>query len=257
MVTAVILAGGFGTRLAEETQVVPKPLVEIGGMPIIWHILKIYAHNGVNEFIICLGYKGNLIKKFFNDYAILNSDICIDLAKDETRILRSRSEDWKVTLIDTGQDTMTGGRLKRIGDHLSIGEPFCMTYGDGVGDIDIAGAIEFHRSHGKLATVTSVTPPGRFGVLDVAGDHVNGFREKIASDQYKINAGYFVLETGVLDFIEDSKSIWEKEPMAALAAQGEMKAWHHNGFWMPMDTLRDKEALNQLWASGTAAWKVW
>ena len=257
MTKAVILAGGLGTRLAEETHMLPKPLIEIGGSPIIWHIMKIYYHHGIREFIICLGYKGNLIKKFFHDYMLLNSDVRVELSDNKIHILKKLTEDWSVTLIDTGLETMTGGRLKRVGDFLNSNEPFCLTYGDGVGDIDISAALKFHREQGRLATVTAVTPPGRFGVLDVNGTVVKGFREKIASDQYKVNAGYFVLETGVLDYIKDDKTIWEQEPMAQLSEKGHMNAWHHDGFWMPMDTLRDKVSLNQLWANGSAPWKVW
>lgn len=254
---AVILAGGLGTRLAEETVLRPKPMVEIGGMPIIWHIMKTYSYHGIREFVICLGYKGEEIKTYFRNYASRMSDIRVDVISSEVDILNSRAEDWTVALIDTGLNTMTGGRIKAVGPYLNPGEPFCMTYGDGVGNVDIKGAIAFHKSHKRLSTVTAVTPPGRFGVLDIKGDTVLGFREKIASDQYRINAGFFVLETGVLDYIEASDSVWEQEPMIRLAADDQMRSFEHQGFWMPMDTLRDKQTLERLWARGEAPWKVW
>lgn len=257
MTQAVILAGGFGTRLSEETARLPKPLVEIGGMPVLWHIMKIYAYHGITDFIVCLGYKGHVIKQFFNEYALLNSDIKVDLASGMTSVLSNRAEDWSVTLVDTGLKTMTGGRLKAVADYLKPNQSFCMTYGDGVGDVDISALLEFHASHGKLSTVTAVTPPGRFGVLDIKESSVQGFREKIASDQYKINAGYFVLEPAVLDYIDGPESAWENEPMTKLALNGEMMAWDHSGFWMPMDTLRDKQTLDDKWSRGDAPWKVW
>jgi len=254
---AVILAGGFGTRFSEETSRIPKPMIEIGGMPILWHIMKNYSHHGINDFIICLGYKGNIIKQFFDDYAMLNSDLRIDLEAKETVVLTSRSEPWKITLVDTGLNSMTGGRLATVGTYLEPNKPFLMTYGDGVGNVDISSLIKYHIRHGKKATVTAVTPPGRFGVLDIVEGSVHGFREKFASDQYKINAGFFVLEKSVLDYIEASDTVWEKEPMEKLAQDGELMAWDHTGFWMPMDTLRDKQSLEQKWFSGSAPWKVW
>lgn len=254
---AVILAGGLGTRLAEETQIRPKPMVEIGGRPILWHIMRHYARHGVDEFVICLGYKGDLIKKFFLDYSSSLSDFTIDLSKNEVTMHNERSESWKVTLVDTGASTMTGGRIKRVIPYIDPGKPFCLTYGDGLSDVDISATIDFHKAHGKLATVTAVTPPGRFGILDVDGDDlVTGFREKIASDQYRINGGFFVLDPRVADFIADDATIWEEEPMREIATAGQMKAWNHRGFWQPMDTLRDKQSLVKMWNDGNAPWVV-
>lgn len=253
---AVILAGGLGTRLSEETGLRPKPMVNVGKMPILWHIMKIYAHHGVDEFIICCGYKGEEIKAFFRDYAIGKSDFTVRTSDGSIDVHHKRAEDWKVTLVDTGERTMTGGRIKAIAAYLDD-EPFCLTYGDGVGDVDIAGSIAFHKTHGKLVTVTAVTPPGRFGVLDVEGDSVLGFREKISSDQYRINAGFFVCDPKVVDYIDGPQSIWEQEPMRHIAEAGEMRAWPHEGFWMPMDTLRDKQQLEEYWSGGSAPWKVW
>lgn len=253
---AMILAGGFGTRLAEETSVRPKPMVEIGGRPIIWHIMRHYAHHGINEFVICLGYKADYVKKFFFDYAATLSDFTVDLASHEVHVHNRRAENWKVTLIDTGQNTMTGGRIKRAIDYVDPDSPFCLTYGDGLSDVDITASIEFHKSHGKLATVTAVSPPGRFGVLDIQNEHeVVGFREKIASDQYRINGGFFVLDPKVADVIDDDDSIWEQEPMRRLSASGDLRAWNHDGFWQPMDTLRDKMHLEDLWNSGNPPWR--
>ena len=254
---AMILAGGFGTRLAEETDIRPKPMVEIGGRPILWHIMQHYAQHGVNEFIICLGYKAEYIKKFFLDYASSLSDFTVDLATHEVEIHKRRAEDWKVTLIDTGRDTMTGGRIKRAIQNAGIDEPFCMTYGDGLSNVDISSLIAFHKTHGKLATVTAVTPPGRFGVLNIHGeDKVVGFREKIASDQYKINGGFFVLDPKVKNFIDGDEIVWEQEPLLGLASAGELRAWNHDGFWQPMDTLREKLLLEDLWNSGSPPWRV-
>lgn len=251
---AVILAGGYGTRLAEETGSRPKPMVEIGGRPIIWHIMQLYAAHGIKEFVICLGYKGELIKKYFLDYAATSSDLTVDLATGNVEVHRKPTEDWKVTLLDTGQNTMTGGRLKRAISCIED-DIFCLTYGDGLSDVNITASIDFHRSHGNLATVTAVTPPGRFGVLDVQnGAQVCGFREKIASDQYQINGGFFVLNRGVSSYIEDDNSIWEADPMVRLARDGELMAWEHQGFWQPMDTLRDKKVLENLWEKGSAPW---
>lgn len=252
---AVILAGGFGTRLSEETEIIPKPMVEIGGRPILWHVMKIYAAHGIKDFVICLGYKSEYIKKFFLDYAPTLSDFTVDLRSRKVEFHNQRAEDWRVTLIDTGRDTMTGGRIKRAIEEVGIDEPFCMTYGDGLSDINISGLIKFHQSHGKLATVTAVTPPGRFGILDIdEDDSVSGFQEKVASDQYRINGGFFVLDPKVKDFIEGDRTTWEQAPMRDLAAVGELKAWNHVGFWQPMDTLREKRLLEDLWKSGNPPW---
>ncbi len=253
---AMILAGGFGTRLAEETDVRPKPMVEIGGRPIIWHIMKHYAYHGINEFVICLGYKAEYVKKFFLDYAASLSDFTVNLGTHEVEVHKRRAEDWKVTLVDTGHDTMTGGRIKRALEHVATNEPFCLTYGDGLSDVDITASIAFHKSHGKLATVTAVTPPGRFGVLEISDDNqVTGFREKIASDQYRINGGFFVLDPDVKKYINGDETVWEQEPMNRLASDGELRAWNHDGFWQPMDTLRDKMLLENLWKSGNPPWR--
>lgn len=253
---AMILAGGFGTRLAEETDVRPKPMVEIGGRPMLWHIMNLYAQHGINEFVICLGYKAEYVKKFFLDYAASLSDFTVDLGSQGIEIHKKRAEDWKVTLVDTGRDTMTGGRVKRALEYVDPSEPFCLTYGDGLSNVDISASIAFHKSHGKLATVTAVTPPGRFGVLDISEDaQVSGFREKIASDQYRINGGFFVLDPKVREFISDDSTVWEQEPMIGLADAGELKAWNHEGFWQPMDTLRDKRYLEGLWDSGNPPWR--
>ena len=254
---AMILAGGFGTRLAEETDVRPKPMVEIGGRPIIWHIMKHYEHHGITEFVICLGYKAEYIKKFFLDYAATLSDFTVDLNNQSIEVHKQRAENWKVTLVDTGRDTMTGGRIKRAIEYVKPDEPFCLTYGDGLSDVDITASIDFHKTHGKLCTVTAVTPPGRFGVLDIRDNQqVVGFREKIASDQYRINGGFFVLNPGVTDFIEDDSTVWEQDPLVGLAEKGELRAWNHNGFWQPMDTLRDKLYLDDLWNGGNPPWRA-
>ena len=252
---AMILAGGFGTRLSEETDIRPKPMVEIGGRPILWHIMQSYAQHGINEFVVCLGYKAEYIKKFFLDYAFSLSDFTVDLATHEVEVHTRRAENWKITLIDTGRDTMTGGRIKRAIQSVKIDEPFCMTYGDGLSDVDIGASIAFHKAHGKLATVTAVTPPGRFGVLDIHNENeVTGFREKIASDQYRINGGFFVLDPRVEEFINDDETVWEQEPLLSLASAGELRAWNHDGFWQPMDTLREKILLEKLWNSGSPPW---
>jgi len=255
---AVILAGGFGTRLAEETALKPKPLVPIGDMPILWHIMKIYSHHGVNDFIVCLGYKGELIREFFLNYSLMRSDVTVDIGKNSFEVQQHRSENWRVTLADTGADSMTGGRIKIASKYLQDDDTFCMTYGDGVGNVDITKLIAFHKRHGKEATVTSVTPPGRFGVLDISGENqVLGFREKIASDQYQINAGFFILSASTIDRIDDAKTVFEKKPMESLARDGQLMSFAHSGFWQPMDTLRDKIRLEELWASGDAPWAVW
>jgi glucose-1-phosphate cytidylyltransferase len=254
---AVILAGGFGTRLSEETTVKPKPLVEIGGFPILWHIMKTYSEHGVRDFVICAGYKGSMIKDYFYNYSTRMSDMTVSTAMGECTFHKKPDEDWKVTIVDTGADAMTGGRLAAVADYLDDGEPFCMTYGDGVGNVDITASIAFHKAHGKKATVTAVTPPGRFGVLDIDGTHVKGFREKISSDQYRINAGYFVLEKSAISYVADALTSWEDAPLQQLAAEGELEAFEHLGFWQPMDTIRDRSQLEKLWAGGNAPWKIW
>lgn len=253
----VILAGGLGTRLGEETSFRPKPMVEIGGMPILWHIMKTYSHFGLNDFIICLGYRGYMIKEYFTNYFLHTSDVTLDLARNHMEIHETRSEPWRITLVETGTDTMTGGRLKAIRPYLVEGEPFCFTYGDGVADIDIGALTAFHRSHGARATITSVVPPGRFGALELDGSKVTSFREKPAGDGGRINGGFFVADPSVLDLVEDAQSVWEQRPLMALAAQGELHAYQHDGFWQPMDTLRDKLYLESLWEKGSAPWKMW
>ena len=253
----VILAGGFGSRLGEETAVRPKPMVEIGGMPILWHIMKIYSAAGLNDFIICLGYKGYIIKEYFANYFLHNADVTIDLAKNDMQIHQAWSEPWRITLVETGTATMTGGRLKAIRPYLEPGEPFCFTYGDGVADIDIADLVRFHRSHGLRATITSVAPPGRFGALEFDGDRVTSFREKPAGDGGQINGGFFVADPSVLDLIEGPETIWEQAPLERLAHGGELMAYRHTGFWQPMDTLRDRVHLEELWNAGHAPWKRW
>ena len=253
----VILAGGLGSRLGEETSVRPKPMVEVGGMPILWHIMKIYSAAGINDFVICLGYKGYIIKEFFANYFLHTSDVTIDLSVNSMEVHRSRSEPWRITLVDTGAATMTGGRLKAIRSHLTEGEPFCFTYGDGVSDIDIAALIAFHRDHGKRATITAVAPPGRFGSLGFEGDFVTSFLEKPSGDGGRINGGFFVADPSVLDLVEGPEVPWEAAPMETLAANRELVAYHHHGFWQPMDTLRDKLYLQELWDTGKAPWKSW
>lgn len=253
---AVILAGGLGTRLSEETEARPKPMVEVGGRPIIWHIMKMYSSFGVNDFVVCLGYKGYQIAEFFANYYLHLSDVTIDIGKNTVEVHHSRAEDWRVTLVDTGPDTMTGGRLKRVRDQVA-GEHFCMTYGDGVSDVDIGALIEFHKREGRDATVTAVRPPGRFGALAVEGTRVDGFIEKPQGDGSWINGGFFVLSPKVLDRIDNDQTTWEREPLEGLARDGELSAFFHEGFWQPMDTLRDKRFLEDLWTSGQAKWKRW
>jgi glucose-1-phosphate cytidylyltransferase len=253
----VILAGGYGTRISEETQNRPKPMVEIGGHPILWHIMKIYSHYGFNDFVICLGFKGYVIKEYFANYALHTSDVTFDLTNNQIITHERSTENWRVTLVDTGMETMTGGRLKRVARYLDSDEPFCMTYGDGVGDIDIRKLVEFHRNHGKKATVTAATAPGRFGALRMTGTSVNGFQEKPAGDGAWINGGFFVLSPAVLDLIASDSTVWERDPMERLAADSELAAYKHHGFWQPMDTLREKNYLEALWESGKAPWKVW
>lgn len=254
---AVILAGGRGTRLAEETSLRPKPMVEIGGKPILWHIMKIYASHGITDFVVCLGYRGWQIKEFFLNYALHASDIEVDLANGQVEVLRPAAEPWRIALIDTGEDTQTGGRLRRVGHLLSEQAAFCMTYGDGVGDIDVRASIAFHQQHGGLATVTSVTPPGRFGALQREGSRVSAFVEKPAGDGGAINGGFFVLSPAVLARIEDDATVWEQGPLRGLAKDGQLHAFEHRGFWQPMDTLRDRGQLEQLWDQGQAPWKTW
>jgi glucose-1-phosphate cytidylyltransferase len=254
---AVILAGGLGTRFSEETSARPKPMIEIGGRPILWHIMKIYAAHGINEFVICCGYKGYVIKEYFANYFLHMSDVTFDMAKNEMQVHQKRAESWKVTLVDTGDASMTGGRLLRVRDHLQDEGAFCMTYGDGVGDVDITASIAFHRAHGRLATLTAAAPPGRFGALELDETRVASFLEKPEGDGGTINAGFFVLSPKVLDYITDDATIWEQEPLRRLADEGELFAFHHGGHWQPMDTLRDKIHLEQLWSSGEAPWKVW
>ena len=255
---AVILAGGIGTRLSEETQVRPKPLVEIGGRPILWHIMKIYAAHGIREFVICCGYKGHLIKDYFAGYFLHQADCRFDLRTNRMEVLRSCAEDWSVTLIDTGENTMTGGRLKRVREYIGDGT-FCMTYGDGVGNVDLAALTRFHHDQGVLATVTAAQPPGRFGALTLesAQPRVSEFLEKPGGDGMWVNAGFFVLEPKVLDYIDDDSTIWEKKPLEALAHERTLAAYRHQGFWQPMDGLRDKVYLEELWSTGNAPWKVW
>lgn len=253
---AVILAGGFGTRLSEETELKPKPMVEIGGRPILWHIMKIFAHHGVEEFIICLGYKGYVIKEFFVNYGLHLNDITVNLANGSVEVHQHRAENWRVSLIETGLETMTGGRLKRIKEFIG-GEDFFMTYGDGVSDVDLSALKAHHQASGCLATVTAVVPPGRFGSLKVENSKVNSFEEKPAGDGNTINGGFFVLSPKVLDYISDDKTIWEREPLEKLASEGQLSAYKHEGFWHAMDTLRDKRQLEHLWTAGNAPWRLW
>lgn len=253
---AVILAGGLGTRIIEESHLKPKPMIEIGGKPILWHIMKIYSHHGINDFIICLGYRGYVIKEYFANYFLHMSDVTFDMAQNRMEVHQNSAEPWRVTLVDTGPDTLTGGRLKRVRDHLGD-EAFCFTYGDGVADIDIAAKLAFHRGHGKLATVTAIQPPGRYGALSIDAGRVLSFQEKPAGDGAWINGGFFVLEPRVIDYIDGDRTSWEANPLVELAAQGELMSYQHRGFWQPMDTLRDKNNLEDLWATGRAPWKVW
>ena len=254
---AVILAGGLGTRISEETALKPKPMIEIGGKPILWHIMKIYSHYGINEFIICCGYKGYVIKEYFANYFLHQSDITFDMSNNEMKIHQERAEPWKVTLIDTGENTMTGGRIKRIKEYLEDEEDFCLTYGDGVANIDIIELIKFHKSHKKLATLSSVFPQARFGSIDIEDHQVKKFIEKPRGDGALINGGFFVLNSRVIDQIEGDSTIWEQEPLNNLANKGELMAFKHDGFWQPMDTLRDKNYLEELWSSNKAPWKLW
>ncbi|MFD2864933.1 glucose-1-phosphate cytidylyltransferase [Mucilaginibacter antarcticus] len=253
----VLLAGGLGTRLSEETVLKPKPMVEIGGMPILWHIMKIYSAHGFNDFVVCLGYKGYIVKEYFANYFLHKSDVTIDLSTNSISVHDSQAEPWKITLVDTGNESMTGGRIKRIKNHID-NEPFMLTYGDGVSDVDLTELLKFHKSHGKLCTVTSVQPSGRFGALNITENQsVDSFLEKPRGDGSWINGGFFVCQPEVLNFIENDSTVFEKEPMEQLAATGQMKAFNHTGFWKPMDTLRDKHELEESWLNNKAAWKNW
>lgn len=253
---AVILAGGLGTRISEETAIRPKPMIDIGGMPILWHILKIYSHHGINDFVICLGYKGYLIKEYFANYFLHMSDVTFDLRNNSMDVHQKHAEPWRITLVDTGIDTQTGGRLKRVANYLG-GETFCFTYGDGVSSVDVSASIAFHRQKKTLATVCAVQPPGRFGALDINEGRITRFEEKPSGDGSWINGGFFVLEHDALDYIEGDATIWERSPLESLARDGQLSAYAHHGFWQPMDTLRDKTRLEELWQSGKAPWKVW
>jgi glucose-1-phosphate cytidylyltransferase len=253
----VILAGGLGTRISEESHTKPKPMIEIGGKPILWHIMKVYSAHGINDFIICCGYKGYVIKEYFANYFLHMSDVTFDIAANEVTVHQRYAEPWKVTLVETGENTMTGGRLKRVGRYVTDDDAFCFTYGDGLADINIAEQIAFHRSHGRLATVTAVQPPGRYGALQLDGSSVTGFIEKPRGDGGLINGGFFVLSPRCLDFIDGDETSWETTPLTRLAAQNDLMAFKHAGFWQPMDTLRDKNQLEELWATKRAPWKIW
>lgn len=252
---AVILAGGLGTRISEESVSRPKPMIEIGGRPILWHIMKMYSVHGINDFVICCGYKGYVIKEYFANYFLHMSDVTIDMSNNSIEVHHKKAEPWKVTLVDTGEATQTGGRLKRVADYID--GDFCLTYGDGVGSVDISALVKFHQGHGKLATMTAVQPPGRFGALEIDGTQINSFLEKPQGDGGWINGGFFVLNPKVLSLIEGDETLWEKQPLENLAKQGQLQSYFHSGFWQPMDTLRDKNHLEELWASGKAPWKFW
>jgi glucose-1-phosphate cytidylyltransferase len=252
---AVILAGGLGTRISEESVSRPKPMIEIGGRPILWHIMKMYSSHGINDFVICCGYKGYVIKEYFANYFLHMSDVTIDMSNNSIEVHHKKAEPWKVTLVDTGEATQTGGRLKRVADYID--GDFCLTYGDGVGSVDISALVKFHQAHGKLATMTAVQPPGRFGALEIDGTQINSFLEKPQGDGGWINGGFFVLNPKVLSLIEGDEILWEKQPLENLAKQGQLQSYFHSGFWQPMDTLRDKNHLEELWASGKAPWKFW
>ncbi len=253
----VILAGGLGTRISEESNLRPKPMIEIGGKPILWHIMKVYSAHGNNDFVICCGYKGYMIKEYFANYYLHNCDITFDMADNSVVVHQRKSEPWRVTLVDTGESTMTGGRLRRVGDYIKDEDAFCFTYGDGISDLNIHASIEFHLSHGKLATVTAVRPPGRFGALERNGSQVTAFIEKPRGDGGTINGGFFILSPRCLDLIDGDDVSWEGSPLVRLAAMGQIMAFDHRGFWQPMDTMRDKNYLEDLWASGNAPWKTW
>jgi glucose-1-phosphate cytidylyltransferase len=254
---AVILAGGLGTRLSEETTVRPKPMVEIGGRPILWHVLKTYSRHGINDFIVCCGYKGYLIKEYFANYFLHMSDVTFDMRSNSMQVHQHRAEPWVVTLVDTGEKSMTGGRLRRVADYVRDEEAFCFTYGDGLGDVDITASIAFHRSHGKAATLTATYPPGRFGAVDVRENRVMSFKEKPKGDGALVNCGFFVLSPKVLGYLKDDHTVWEQEPLMRLAKESQLMAFEHKGFWHPMDTLRDKQLLEDLWERNAAPWKTW
>jgi len=254
---AVILAGGIGTRISEETHLKPKPMIEIGGRPILRHILKLYSAHGVNEFVICCGYKGYVIKEYFDNYFLHMSDVTFDMVSNQMEVHHQNAEPWKVTLVDTGDNTLTGGRLRRVVEYVRGEEAFCFTYGDGVADVDISAQMAFHRAHGKLATITAVQPPGRYGALQMKGNTVRGFAEKPRGEGGRINGGFFVLSPKAIDLIDGDQTSWEIGPLEQLAASGELMAWQHDGFWQPMDTLRDKNHLEELWVSGNPPWKSW
>ena len=254
---AVILSGGLGTRISEETNLKPKPMVEIGGRPILWHVMKIYSAHGINDFIICAGYKGYVIKEYFQNYFLHMSDVTFDMATNSMEVHQRRSEPWRVTIVDTGEATMTGGRLRRVRDYLGNEESFCFTYGDGVGDVNITDLVAFHKREGRQATLTGVRPPGRYGALEINGARVEKFQEKPEGDGSWINGGFFVLEPSVIDLIADDTTVWERTPLESLASTKQLSAYKHGGFWQPMDTLRDKTHLEELWASGKAPWKLW
>lgn len=255
---AVILAGGLGTRISEETHLKPKPMIEIGGKPVLWHIMKMYSHHGIQDFIICCGYKGYVIKEYFANYFLHMSDVTFDMTENKMEVHQRHAEPWRVTLVDTGDETMTGGRLKRVQKYLKNDESFCFTYGDGVSDVDITALVKYHQEHGKLATLTAVYPPGRFGALDLAANfEVQSFVEKPKGDGGMVNGGFFVLSPKVIDLIADDQTIWERDPLETLAKQHSLRAFQHTGFWQPMDTLRDKTLLEDLWHSGQAPWKKW
>ena len=254
---AVILAGGLGTRISEDTYSKPKPMIEIGGKPILWHIMKTYSHHGINDFVICCGYKGYVIKEYFANYFLHMSDITFDMSNNSMEVHHRSAEPWRVTLVDTGENTMTGGRLKRVANYIKDEEAFCLTYGDGVSDVNITELISFHKAQNVKATLTATIPPGRFGALELAGNRVSSFLEKPKGDGGMINGGFFVLSPKVLDYIIDDKTIWEREPLERLAVENNLAAFHHNGFWQPMDTLRDKVYLEELWQADKAPWKVW
>lgn len=254
---AVILAGGLGTRISEESHLKPKPMIEVGGKPILWHIMKVYSAHGINDFVVCCGYKGYVIKEYFANYFLHMSDVTFDMQNNQMEVHQRHAEPWRVTLVDTGDKTMTGGRLRRVADYVKNDEAFCFTYGDGLADIDIGALTDFHKQHGKQATVTAVQPPGRYGALNMEGNRVRGFIEKPLGDGGWINGGFFVLSPRCLELITDDACPWESEPLGKLATQGELMAFEHNGFWQPMDTLRDKIQLEELWQTGLAPWKVW
>ena len=254
---AVILAGGLGTRISEETSSRPKPMIEIGGKPILWHIMKTYSHHGINDFVVCCGYKGYVVKEYFANYFLHMSDVTFDMENGQMQVHQRHAEPWKVTLVDTGDDTMTGGRLKRVADYIKDEVIFCLTYGDGVSNVNITELIAFHKAQHVKATLTAVLPPGRFGVLDLGGSKVNSFMEKPKGDGATINGGFFVLSPKVIDYIAGDQTLWEREPLERLAKEGNLAAYQHHGFWQPMDTLRDKTLLEELWASGKAPWKTW